>query len=161
MQVLLQVLEDVLESRDILRRDFTKSLVRVEHLLRLLLLLHCRLTGRSRRKIFALRRGRTVGMDGKDLVQAESGQQLAAAVAAMDNMEAAMTEFLQPQRHACESAHERGVHHHAILQVDHKVAVAAINHFAREVFEIPAVEEVPFACDADPNGLAVYPDLNG
>src|SRR5438552_3006633 len=62
--------------------------------------------------------------------------------------------------HPSHRAHEGGIHHRAIFQVDHKFAVAAIDHFARELLQVPAVQEASFTLYLHPDGWAVHPYLN-
>ena len=68
--------------------------------------------------------------------------------------------FVQAQRHPSHRAHEGGIHHRAIFQVDHKFAVAAIDHFSRELLQVPAVQEASFTLHLHPDGWAVHPYLN-
>ncbi len=98
-------------------------------------------------------------MNAEYLVEAEAGEQLAAAFAAAHNVQMTMPELLQAQRDASHCSHERGIHHRAVLQVHDKFAMAAIHHLAREFFEVPAIEEVALAFHSHPNGVAVYSDL--
>jgi hypothetical protein len=106
--------------------------------------------------------GRTIAIavDVEYLIQSESGKKLLTAIAAMNNVEVAAPEFLKPQGYAGHSSHERGIHHGAIRQVDDKFAVPAVQHFARELFEVAAIEEATFSLHFHPDGRPSYPNLN-
>ena len=78
----------------------------------------------------------------------------------MHHVQMAVAEFLQAQSHARHRAHEGGIHHGAILQIDDEFAITAIDHLAGELLQVAAVKEIALALDPHPNGLIVYPDLN-
>ena len=70
-------------------------------------------------------------------------------------MEVAVTELLQPQGHTRHGAHEGGIHHGAILQIDDELAVAAVNHFLGELLQITAVQETSLTFHPYPNSWTV------
>ena len=43
-----------------------------------------------------------------------------------------------------------------MLQIKNKLAVAAVDHFLREFFQAPAIQEVALAFHSHPNGGAVH-----
>ena len=98
----------------------------------------------------------TVGADVENLVQSESGKKVAAALATMYDVKMSLPDFLQTQRDRRQRPHECGIHHRAILEVNYKLAVTAVDHFLREFFEAPAVEEVALPLHSNPNGGTVY-----
>jgi hypothetical protein len=138
-----------------------QGLVRIQHLPGVLLLLFIgRSGGRFALEQFALRRRVAVRMDAKDLVQTETVQEVAAALAATDNVEMSVSKLFQAQSHARHCPHEGGIHHGAFFQVDDEFAIAAIDHLAGEFLEVAAIEEAALAFHFHPNGFAVYSDLN-
>src|SRR3954463_16262145 len=128
----------------------------IEHLLRLLLLVHRRPCVFSFLELCALRRRSAVRVNAEDLIEPETGQQLATPIATMHDMQMPVAKLFQPQRYARHRSHERRVKHQAILQVDDKFPVAAIHHLAREILEVTAVQEVALAGNTHPNGRAVH-----
>jgi hypothetical protein len=78
----------------------------------------------------------------------------------MNDVQVPVSDLLQTQGHAGHRAHEGGVHHRAILEVDDEFTVAAVHHFLGEFLQVSAVQEVAFALDLDPDGLTVDPNLN-
>ena len=98
-------------------------------------------------------------MNVEDLIETKAGEKLATSLAAMHHVQMAVPEFFQAQSHAGHGAHEGGIHHGAILQVDDEFAIAAVDHFPGELLQVPAVEEAALALDPHPNGFAVYSDL--
>src|SRR6516162_4262768 len=78
----------------------------------------------------------------------------------MNHMKMPAAQFLQSQRHSGQRPHKRRVHHRAIGQIDHELAVAAVHHFPRELLEISAIEEASLAFDLHPHGWTVHPYLN-
>ena len=80
-----------------------------------------------------------------------------AALSAMDDAEMALPYFLQPQGDPGHCAHEGRVHHAAILQVDHELAVTPGNHFLGELFQIAAVQEASPSFNPDPNSRSINP----
>lgn len=99
-------------------------------------------------------------MNTKDLIKTEPRQEIPAAISAVNDVKMTAAELLQAQRHPSHRAHEGGIHHYAILQVDHKFAVPAIDHFARELLQVSAVQEASFTRHLHPDGWAVHPYLN-
>src|SRR5882762_8499032 len=99
-------------------------------------------------------------MNTEDLIKTKPGEELPAAICAVNDVKMTAAELFQTQRHASHGAHESGIHHRAIFQVNHKFAVPAIDHFARELLQVPAVQEASFTLDLHPDGWAVHPNLN-
>lgn len=99
-------------------------------------------------------------MNTEDLIKTKPGQEIPAAISAVNDVKMTAAELLQAQRHPSHRAHEGGIHHRAIFQVDHKFAVPAIDHFARELLQVPAVQEASFTLHLHPDGWAVHPYLN-
>ncbi len=95
-------------------------------------------------------------MNAENLIEPEAREQILAAISAMHDVKMSAAEFLQTQGHARHRAHESGIHHGAILQVDHELAISAIDHFPSELFQAPAVEETALALNLHPNGWTVY-----
>ncbi len=93
LQVLLQVIENVLESRKIFWRGLAERLMGVEHLLRLLVFLHGRLGRRRAAQDLALRSRQAVGVNAENLVQSKTGEKVAAANAAVDHVQVAVAQF--------------------------------------------------------------------
>src|SRR5437762_6906028 len=94
VKVLFQIIKNVFETKEILRRDFTKRFVRFQHGARLFLLLLGARAGFARDHA-TLRRGGTITLNVEDLIKTEAGEQRATARAAMDNMKVSLPEFLQ------------------------------------------------------------------
>ena len=99
-------------------------------------------------------------MNTKDLIETKPRQEIPAAISAVNDVKMTAAELLEAQRHPSHRAHEGGIHHRTIFQVDHKFAVPAIDHFARELLQVPAVQEASFTLDLHPDGWAVHPYLN-
>jgi hypothetical protein len=99
-------------------------------------------------------------MNVENLIEPEPGQEVAAALAAMDDVEVSVSEFFKTQGDPSHRSHEGGIHHRAILEVHHEFPIPSINHFAGEFLEIAAVKETAPALDLHPNGLPIYSDLN-
>ena len=95
-------------------------------------------------------------MNTEDLIKTKPGQKIPAAISAVNDVKMTAAELLQAQRHPSHRAHEGGIHHRAIFQVDHKLAITAIDHFLREFLEAPTVEEVALPFHSNPNGGTVY-----
>src|SRR4051812_33196895 len=77
---------------------------------------------------FAFRCSGAVSVNAKDLVEAETGEKLLAARAAMHNMEMPVPQFLQPKRYTGHRSHKSGVHHRAVFEIDDELAIAAVYH---------------------------------
>src|SRR2546421_3658715 len=99
-------------------------------------------------------------MDLKNLVQSETGKEVAAALATVHDLKVALPKFFQSQRDRGHCPHECGIHHRATFQIKDKLAVTAVDHFLRELLKVPAIEEVPFAFHTHPNGGTVNAHLN-
>src|SRR5437868_7756489 len=99
-------------------------------------------------------------MNIKDLIQSKPGKELLAAVSTVDDMKMPMAKFLQSQCHARHRSHKCGIHHGAARQIHDKFAIAAIQHFARELLEVAAIEETTFSFHFHPYGRPSYPNLN-
>ena len=161
MEVLLQIIENVCETGNIFRCGFAQRLVRLQHGARFLaLLVACRLRGRFSGEHFTFRRDGAIGMYVEELIKTQAGEQFVAARAAVNDMQMPLAKFLQTQRHSSHGSHESGIHHRTIGQIDNEFAVTTINHLARELFQIPAVQKIALAVDLDPDGWAVHTDLN-
>jgi hypothetical protein len=109
---------------------------------------------------FTVRCTTAIAVDIEYLIQSEPGKKLLTAIAAMNNVKVAASEFLKPQGYAGHSSHERGVHHGAIRKINHKFTIPAVQHFARELLEVAAIEETTFSLHFDPYGRPSYPNLN-
>ena len=157
---MLQVIEDVFEPGKILGHGVTKRLVGIEHVRVHLLLVAGGAIGFIALEQLALRGRASVRVDVENLIEPETGKKVSAALAAMDHMEMSVSEFLQPQRDPGHGSHERGIHHGAVLEVDHELTVTAVDHLTGKLLEVAAVEEASLALDLHPNGFAVYPDLD-
>ena len=161
MEVLLQIIENVFEPEDIFRSRFAEGFVRLQHCASLLLLLPGGgFSGRFTRQLLAFGRRGAVAMNIEKLVKPEPVKQFAAAPAAVNDVQVSMTEFLEPQGHASHGSHEGGIHHRAVAQVDDELAVTAVDHLAGKFLEVPAVQKVALTFDPNPDGGAVYPNLN-
>jgi len=99
-------------------------------------------------------------MNTEDLIKTKPGQEISTAISAANDVKMTAAELFQAQRHPSHRTHEGGIHHRAIFQVDHKFAVPAIDHFARELLQVPAVQEASFTLHPHPDGWAVHPYLN-
>ena len=82
---------------------------------------------------FAFRRALSVTVNIENLVQAESGEKLLASVPAVHDMKMPESKFLQPQCDAGHGSHERGIHHGAMFQIHHELAIASVKHLAGEL----------------------------
>jgi hypothetical protein len=102
----------------------------------------------------------TITTDIEYLIQAQPGEELLAAVSTVDDVKMSMPQLLQSKRHAGHRSHKCGIHHGATRQVHHKFAIAAVQHLARELLEIAAVEETTFPLHFHPHGWAAHPYLN-
>ena len=161
MEVLLQIIENVFEPGNIFRRGFAQRLVRLQHGVRLFAFLVARrFRGRFSGKHFTFRRGGAVGMNIEQLIKTQAGEQLVAARPAVNDVKMPLPKFLQTQRHSSHGPHEGRIHHRAIGQIDNKFAVTAIDHLARELFQVPAVQKIAPAFDFNPDRWAIYTDLN-
>jgi len=94
------------------------------------------------------------------LIQAQPEEQFPAAIRAVNNVKMTAAKFLQAQCHAGHRSHECGIHHHAIRQINHKLAIPAVQHLARELLEVAAVQETTFSLYLHPYGRTAYPYLN-
>src|SRR6476620_6577098 len=103
-------------------------------------------------KCFTFRGTTAIAVDIEYLIQSEPGKKLLTAITAMNNVKVAATKFLKPQGYAGHSSHKRGIHHGAVRKVDHKFAVPAVQHFARELLEVAAIEEATFSLHFHPYG---------
>ena len=95
-------------------------------------------------------------MNFENLVKAKSGEKLLAAIATTNDVKMALAEFLQPKCHCRHRSHEGRIHHRAMFQVYYKLAVAAVDHFLREFFQAPAIQEGTLTFHSHPNGGAVH-----
>src|SRR4029077_68343 len=111
-------------------------------------------------KRFTFRCTAAIAVDIEYLIQSEPGKKLLTAIAAMNDVKVTAAELLQSQRHARHSSHERGIHHGAIRQIHYKFAIPAVQHFARELLEVAAIEETTFSLHFHPYGRPSYPNLN-
>src|SRR5205823_13876634 len=84
-------------------------------------------------RFFALRSGRTVGVDFKNLIESQSAKKLVATLAAMHHVKMTLSKLLQPQSHGGHCSHERGIHHRTMLEVKNELAVTAVDHLSREL----------------------------
>ena len=98
-------------------------------------------------------------MNAENLIEAETGQELAAALSAVDDMKMPVAELAQTQGHSRHRSHERGIHHGAMFEVDDEFAIATVDHLPGEFLQVAAVEKASFALNSHPNGFAVYSDL--
>ena len=161
MEVLLQIIENVLETGNIFRRGLAQRLVCLQHGARLLaFLLARRFRGGSSGEHFTFRRDGAIGMHVEQLIKTQTGEQLVAARAAVNDMKMPLAKFLQAQRHSSHRSHESGIHHRAIGQIDNEFAVTTIDHLARELFQVPAIQKIALAFDLDPDSWAIHTDLN-
>ena len=90
LEILFEVFENVLEAGKIFRRRLAERLVCLEHCSRLLALRGCRLFGRvavGLRERLARRGLGPVDLDVENLVESQTGEQFAAAFAAMNDMQ--------------------------------------------------------------------------
>src|SRR5205085_2075827 len=78
----------------------------------------------------------------------------------MNNVKMSMSQFFQSKCHAGHRSHEGGIHHGAIRQIHHKFAIPAVQHFARELLEVAAIEETTSSLHFHPYGRPSYPNLN-
>ena len=155
VKVLLEVVENVFEPQKIFRRRFTQRFVSCQHFLGLLFF-----SQGFGGQCAAFRSPRAVAGDLKKLIETKAGKQLAAAFAAMHHPKMSLSKFFQSQSQSRHCPHKSGIHHHAIEQIDHELAIAAVHHFAGKLLEISAVQKTAFALHPDPDGRAAYSDLN-
>ena len=106
--------------------------------------------------LFAFRSDRPIRVNIENLVESESGKKFSTALTGVDDMKMALPQLLQSQRDRRHCSHESGIHHRAIFQIDHKLAITAVDHLLREFLEAPAVEEVALPFHSNPNGGTVY-----
>ena len=73
-------------------------------------------------------------------------------------MKMTLAEFLESQRDGRHCTHKRRIHHRAMLQIDDKLAITAIDHLLRELFQAPTIQEIALALHSHPNGGTIYAD---
>ena len=88
--------------------------------------------GRVLLHFLAFRGRRAIGPNIENLVEPQPGKKVAAALAAMDDVKMALTNFSQSKGDRGQRSHKCRIHHRAILQVDDELAVTAIDHFLGE-----------------------------
>ncbi len=93
MEVLLEVVDYIFKSGDILRRRGAKRFVRVYHLPRAFMLFLLRALAFVSSERSALWRARTVRMNAKNLIETKPAQKVAAARTATHNMEMSVTQL--------------------------------------------------------------------
>src|SRR5260370_42261063 len=152
---------NVLKTKEIFRRRLAKSFVRLQHCFRLFLFfcLSPPILGITS-ECLTFRRSRTIGVNIEYLIEAKPGEEFLAPIPAMNHVEMTVAEFLQAQRHAGHCAHECGIHHRAMRQINHKFAITAVQHLASELFQVPAVQETALSLHFHPYGWTIYPYLN-
>src|SRR6266508_266754 len=126
----------------------------------LLLLVLSRLIHGSALECLAFRRSRAIGVNVEYLIEAKPREQIPAAIPAVNDMKMTSTKLLQAQRHAGHCSHECGIHHRAIRQINDKLAITAVQHLARKLFQVAAIEETTFSLYFHPYGRTIYPYLN-
>jgi hypothetical protein len=57
----------------------------------------------------------------------------------MDHVQMTVAQFLQTQGDARHRPHEGGIHHGAVFEIDHELAVSTVDHFLGELLQISAV----------------------
>ena len=108
----------------------------------------------------AFGRSLAISVNVEYLIEAKPREQFPAAIPAVNHMKMTSTEFFQAQRHAGHCSHECGIHHRAIRQINDKLAITAVQHFARKLFQVAAIEETTFSLYFYPYGRTIYPYLN-
>ena len=73
------------------------------------------------------------------MVEPEPGEKFPAPIATTNDMQMALAQLLQTQRHAGHRSHEGRIHHRAMRQINNKLSITAIQHPASELFQITAV----------------------
>src|ERR1051325_6026660 len=102
------------------------------------------------------RRSLAIGIDAEDLIKPKPGEEIPAAVFAMNYVKMPTPKFFQTQGHTCHSSHECRIHHDAISQIDHELSITAIHHLSGKFLEAPAVQETSFTRNFHPYGRTVY-----
>src|SRR4029077_4408124 len=118
VKVLLEVIENVFEPQKIFRRRFTQRFVSCQHFLGLLFFSQGFGSERA-----AFRSAGAVAGDLEKLVETKAEKQLAAPFAAMHHPKMSLSKFLQAQGQSRHCPHKSGIHHDAIEQIDHKLAI--------------------------------------
>src|SRR5579864_5816161 len=106
----------------------------------------------------AFRSSCAVGTNFENLVQPETGKKLPASLTTMDHAKMSLAKLFQSQCHCGHCSHESGIHHRAMFEIENELAVTAVYHLLRELFQVPAVQEVALAFHSHPNGGAVHAD---
>ncbi|MEY2538913.1 MAG: hypothetical protein QOG67_2653 [Verrucomicrobiota bacterium] len=159
MKVLFQVIENVFEAEQVLRRRLAESFMSSQHRLRLFFFLFAGMIGLpigSERS--ALGRGITICLDTEDLIQAEAIEQITAARPAMHDVEMPLTELFQTERYSGHGSHESRIHHGAVLEINDEFPVTAAHHFLGKLLQVPAVQETSLPLYPDPDHWAIHSD---
>ena len=85
---MFQIIEDVFETREVLRRGFAERFVRMEHIgVDLLFLFRRRSVGLVTLEQLALRSSIAVAVNVENLIEPEAHQQISAALATMNDVQ--------------------------------------------------------------------------
>src|SRR5438132_8173945 len=134
MQLFLEVLNDVLEFREIFRGRLDQGLVSFQHRLRPSGAVFFQRYWKSLPVVFY---GAHAYVE--KLVQPQATQRFRVSLIEIDDRQTAFTQLAKPQRDSSERAHKRRIHHRTITQIDDELAGIAMDHLLGKVSQSRAV----------------------
>src|ERR1700746_2360642 len=134
MQLFLEVLNDVLEFREIFRGRFDQGLVSFQHRLRPSGAVFFQRYWKSLPVLFY---GAHAYVE--KLVQPQATQRFRVSLIEIDDRQTAFAQLAEPQRDSSERAHKRRIHHWTITQIDDELAGIAMDHLLGKVSQSRAV----------------------
>src|SRR5580692_5385981 len=146
MQLFLEVLNDVLEFREIFRGRLDQGLVSFQHRLRPSGAVFFQRYWKSLPVLFY---GAHAYVE--KLVQPQATQRFRVSLIEIDDRQTAFAQLAKPQRDSSERAHKRRIHHRTIAQIDDELAGAAMDHLLGKVFQSRAVCGRTVALHPNPN----------
>src|SRR6266478_3904850 len=156
MQLFLEVLNDVLEFREIFRGRLDQGLVSFQHRLRPSGAVFFQRYWKSLPVLFY---GAHAYVE--KLVQPQATQRFRVSLIEIDHRQTAFAQLAKPQRDSGERAHKRRIHHRTITQIDDELAGIAMDHLLGKVSQSRAVwtnrfpPPEPKRCD--PHNLPIFP----
>src|SRR5258708_21116725 len=134
MQLFLEVLNDVLEFREIFRGRLDQGLVSFQHRLRPSGAVFFQRYWKSLPVLFY---GAHAYVE--KLVQPQATQRFRVSLIEIDDRQTAFTQLAKPQRDSSERAHKRRINHRTITQIDDELAGIAMDHLLGKVSQSRAV----------------------
>jgi len=161
MQILLQIIEYVLELGQVFGVSFDEGFVRLEHILGLSGVIGGSDGGRKSVAHGGAALPDAAGIHGKELIEAEIGEEVVVALVEIDDVQVALPDLAQAEGDHGKGAHEGGIHDRTVAQIDDEFAMAAIDHFLGEFLDAGAVKERAFPFHLDPDDLVGGADEDG